>query len=510
MAPRWRRVLLPAIGAVTIFVVILFSPKGVVDDAYISLRASLHVIEGDGLVFNLDEHVEAFSNLLWTIMMAVPIGLGLSPGYAAGYGGVILGLVATVRAGQHAKRHGGSPVVTVGLIALCPAFWSMAFFGLEGGLYALLLVELIGAVLDERPWRIGIIGGLLFSTRVESVVLLAPVVLVLAFRSDAGEQRRRDLIIRVGAVWLGIVAAITIARYAYFGDVLPNSVRAKSGGFLDVSMFTDNLVPGRQYIRDSIPTIGALLFLPLLGLAVRPRTAPVLALLAFGTAVVVAVRNGGDWMPHFRLLTPYVPMLATAAGITAMTLWTVLRVDPRRFGIPLAGVLAATVAGLVVVGLLASTWTSPSLALIQPYDQNRRMALALREQLRDDDIVTVEALGYFSYYAPDAYVHDFLGLADRHIAESGVLVPPWGKVDYRYTIDEIRPTVILLHSGYGHFRQMMAVTADDLTTEYRIFALCPVEDLDRRFFFVGIQRDAVERLVPSLEPLGLCEIGFPS
>jgi hypothetical protein len=37
-----------------------------------------------------------------------------------------------------------------------------------------------------------------------------------------------------------------------------------------------------------------------------------------------------------------------------------------------------------------------------------------------------------------------------------------------------------------------------------------VEDLDRRFFFVGIQRDAVERLVPSLEPLGLCEIGFPS
>ena len=272
MASRWRRFLLPAIGTVTIFMVILFSPKGVVDDAYISLRASLHLIEGDGLVFNLDEHVEAFSNLLWTVMMAVPIGLGLSPGYAAGYGGVILGLIATVRAGQYAKRHGGSPVVTVALIALCPAFWSMAFFGLEGGLYALLLVELIGAVLDERPWRIGIIGGLLFSTRVESVVLLAPVVLVLAFRSDVGEQRRRDVIIRVGAVWLGIVAGITVARYAYFGDVLPNSVRAKSGGLFDVSMFTDNLVPGRQYIRDSVPTIGGVLFLPLLGLAVRPRT----------------------------------------------------------------------------------------------------------------------------------------------------------------------------------------------------------------------------------------------
>ena len=106
-------------------------------------------------------------------------------------------------------------------------------------------------------------------------------------------------------------------------------------------------------------------------------------------------------MSHFRLLTPYVPMLATAAGLAATALWTVLRADPGRFGVPIAAMLAAAVAGLVVVGLFASTWTSPSLALDQPYDQNRRMALALRAQLRDSDIVTVEALGYFSYYAPD-------------------------------------------------------------------------------------------------------------
>ena len=122
----------------------------------------------------------------------------------------------------------------------------------------------------------------------------------------------------------------------------------------------------------------------------------------------------------------------------------------------------------------------------------------------------MEALGSFSYYAPDVYVHDFLGLADRHIAASGSLNSPWGKVDYRYTIDDVRPTVILLHSGYGHFRQMKASSSRDLSAAYRLFALCPTEDLEYRFFFVGIQREAVDRLAPELRPLGLCEIGFPT
>ena len=360
--------LLAATAAIVIIAVILCSPKEVVDDAYVSLRASLHLAEGDGLVFNRHERVEAFSNLLWAVLMVVPIGLGLSPEHSAAYGGVLLGVVATARAGAMVARHGGSPAVAVTLVALCPPFWSMAALGLEGGLYAWLLVELVGGILDRQPVRLGMIGGLLFMTRIESVLLLAPVVLALALGFDVPGARRREAVLRVAAVWLAIAGMVTLARYAYFGDVVPNSVRAKAGALFDVDVLAANVRAGFPYVRDSLPSLGALLILPLAGLAIRARRASAFALLAFGTAVAVAVRNGGDWMPYFRLLTPYVPLLATASGLAAAGLWRALHAGQRLLGAVALGLVGGVVLGLALIGLWESPWTQPTLALELPSD----------------------------------------------------------------------------------------------------------------------------------------------
>ncbi|MUH52588.1 MAG: hypothetical protein F2789_15425, partial [Actinobacteria bacterium] len=486
LKPRRRAQLTVALAATTIALVILCSPKRIVDDTFISLRASFHLIHGDGPVFNLHERVEAFSNLLWTVLMALPIGLGLSPAYAAAYGGIALGIGATTRAAHHTARHGGSPTIALGLVALCPSFWSMTAIGLEGGLYALLLVEVYGALLDRRTMRLGILGGLLFMTRVESILLLVPVLAVLAFVDDPRDRSAeptRASMLRTAGPWAGIAIVVTLARLAYFGDVVPNSVRAKSSALSDVTALVDNLGPGLRYLRGSLPAIGAVLVLPLVGVARRRTLAATFGVAAFAVAAAVAVRNGGDWMSHFRLLTPYVPLLASSSGIVAATLWrsrTTLRPAVQRIT---TAALVAALTGLCATALAHNHWASPTLAIKLPYQENRDLAVALRDHLVPGDIVTVEALGYFSYYAPDAYVHDFLGLADRHIAESGKLSPPWGRLDYRYTIDEVKPTVILLHSGYGHFLQMIAVSSQDLSTVYRLYALCPIADLRRPFFF---------------------------
>lgn len=514
-ARRWRDIVAAgAISLVTV-VVVLCSSKGVVDDTFISLRASLHLGDGDGLVFNLGERVEGFSNLLWTVAMAVPIGLGISPTYAAGYGGLLCAVAAMVRAAQHASRHGGSWWATGLLVAVTPSFWAMSMLGLEGGLYALLLVELLGAVLDDRPRRIGVVGGLLFMTRVESVLLLGPLALVLLLTAPGRTEPRRARLLTAGAVWLAIVATVTALRYAYFRDVMPNSVRAKSGEPFDLAMLTDNFEPGWRYVRDALGSMAAPLALSALGLFVRGRRAAVFALTSFGVAATVAIRNGGDWMPQHRLLTPYVPLLAVSAGIAAGSAVHALRSEAARArwarlaGAGTASLVVGALA-LAALGLRDRDWTAPTLRLDLDKTEYVDLALALDDHLVDGDIVTVEALGLFSYHAPDAYVHDFLGLTDRHIAGQGTLIPPWGKVDYRYTIDEVRPTVIILHSGYGHFRAMMARTSRDLETAYQLFALCPVTDPTKAFFFVGIAREAVDRLAPPLAPLGLCEVPFPT
>src|SRR5688572_15725672 len=49
------------------------------DDTYISLRYSWNFAHGNGLVFNIGEKVEGFSNFLWVIFAGVMIKIGVDP-----------------------------------------------------------------------------------------------------------------------------------------------------------------------------------------------------------------------------------------------------------------------------------------------------------------------------------------------------------------------------------------------------------------------------------------------
>ena len=49
------------------------------DDAFISFRYARNLAEGNGLVFNVGERVEGYTNFLWTLLMAAAIRLGLDP-----------------------------------------------------------------------------------------------------------------------------------------------------------------------------------------------------------------------------------------------------------------------------------------------------------------------------------------------------------------------------------------------------------------------------------------------
>src|SRR2546428_487360 len=49
------------------------------DDAYISFRYADNLVHGRGLVFNVGERVEGYSNFLWTLWCALGIRLGYAP-----------------------------------------------------------------------------------------------------------------------------------------------------------------------------------------------------------------------------------------------------------------------------------------------------------------------------------------------------------------------------------------------------------------------------------------------
>ena len=67
--PPTRTLLLGAAGAL-VGIGVAAQRAWLCDDAFISLRYAGNLARGDGLVYNVGERVEGFTNLLWTLLLA--------------------------------------------------------------------------------------------------------------------------------------------------------------------------------------------------------------------------------------------------------------------------------------------------------------------------------------------------------------------------------------------------------------------------------------------------------
>ena len=142
--PAWRGVAVAV--AVAVVQISAFATWGdpLADDAYISLRYAQNLATGRGLVFNLGERVEGFTNPLWTLLAALFTALGLPalPLLQLVGCACFVGLIFTVwRAAEEADLP--RPVreaVPVVLAATTPfAWWAMS--GLETVAFAWALAE---------------------------------------------------------------------------------------------------------------------------------------------------------------------------------------------------------------------------------------------------------------------------------------------------------------------------------------------------------------------------------
>ena len=77
------------------------------DDAFISLRYAANLVAGDGLVYNVGEYVEGYTNLLWTLLIAAFVALEktIPAGYWVGrvtgaalvaWGGTMIAIAVTL------------------------------------------------------------------------------------------------------------------------------------------------------------------------------------------------------------------------------------------------------------------------------------------------------------------------------------------------------------------------------------------------------------------------------
>jgi hypothetical protein len=336
---------------------------GPVDDAYISLRYAANWAAGHGLVFNLGERVEGYSNFLWVAVHALVIRVGVEPVDAMLWLSWIsyfaLAALSVRLFARHVLPDAPGWGAALGFAAsLSPVIVSWASSGMETCLYAALVLGALLAAVEASPAAPVAASGLLALaalTRFEAVAL-APILASVVVAS----QRSRSAGVRFLLVFVVGFGAYFTIRAVHFGELFPNTFYAK----LDYGSLA-LLRRGASYVGSFVLGAAPLSALALCGVALL-RRAPLWARACAGVVAVqilVVAWEGGD---HFALFRFFAPSWLPLCALAALPLTRAARLLPpalRGRAVAAAGVTALAVASL---GLAMSPIPGPSL---RPRDQ---------------------------------------------------------------------------------------------------------------------------------------------
>jgi len=426
--------------------VILLQAADCVDDAYVSFVFARNLADGHGLVFNVGERVEGYSNFLWVLLLAGFHRLsGLSIPNLARMLGLLLGLsnvlltfgIASKLLGDEKGRWALAAALLAAL-DLRVAVWSVE--GLETPLYLFWVLAALRLYIDreQRPgwlWSIPALGAAL--TRPEGPVVF------MALGAHRLWRLARNKRLPAASDWVALAvflvpyAAYNAWRIAYFGGyIFPNTFYARgSHGPLIGAIYV-----GLEAWRAWGPALIIFVGLAVYG-GVRPRAGAgaIAAWALVATATVIAV--GGDWMPHARFLVPVIPAVVVLAVCGAQAM--------KKYRL---GVLAVTAMMIVQIAGLVRYEASSGFDKRWARDQDG-FYMPVAERLKalgaSGKLVAISDIGHVAYYA-DIRVIDTLGLVDTHLARlpGG---PAWN-TDLDYVLGRNPDFAVNMVRAYGDFK----------------------------------------------------------
>ncbi len=415
------------------------------DDCFISFRYSRHLADGLGLCFNQGERVEGYTNFLWVMLMSWGMWLGVDPELFSNVLGSVSGLILILlvfRMGQ--QIFGRSLIILLAPACLCLsrtyACWMTG--GLETRFFSLLLFAANMALLREtgvtnrtaisgNGWVSGLLFGLAALTRPEGYMFMAlGLVLVAIFRSFRLVQQDYMRL----AFFLLCAVPHLVWRYAYYGDLLPNTFYAKVSGIW--------LSQGALYLGGFFIYYFLWLLAPLaagnLGFLssrqgriqwnVPPFTAG--AYFSFVSLVYISylLIIGGDRF-EYRLLDPVLPFiyLSIQGGLAGAYYW-LKRQNPADAGkkimlcsLPVVIVLVPFLTAVPIAVGFRNYRGITGVENISSYAQNRiRQGKLLSAFIRPEDTLAVMGAGALPYYNTNNYVLDMHGLNDRVLARQAL------------------------------------------------------------------------------------------
>jgi arabinofuranosyltransferase len=314
---------LPLLIPAGILLTTMWSYKGYIkDDSFISYRFARNLAEGNGPVFNLGERVEGYTNFLWIVLTAPAFWFDADPVRWSKIMGAGFALAAMVMVFWGARWLGGSrpsPFHYIPpLLLACStsvALWAMSGMAPPLMLFAgtTCIVFLWRALEEERRLYFVLAGAaavMASLTRPEGHMF----VIVAGLATAVVAIRRRR--IPAGGWWLvGVAAAVLVPyhawRYAYFGELLPNTYYVKAATGPEV--YKEGWQQLGNFMGFNVNWgIGIAALAALLPAVRRPQR-----LLALGMCVffmLYLVKIGRDEMKHYRLFLPVFGLYVLLAG----------------------------------------------------------------------------------------------------------------------------------------------------------------------------------------------------
>ncbi|MDH4033167.1 MAG: hypothetical protein OEV80_05145, partial [candidate division Zixibacteria bacterium] len=337
-----------------------------VDDAYISFRYASNLAAGDGLVFNLGERVEGYTNFLWTMLLGLLIRFGSDPELVSKVLGILFAFATLVLIGDTSRKlmpdRPWFNTITALLLVTSPSFAIYAVSGLETAMFACLLVLAIRLFLHEESSPNGmqwswLVLFLLTLTRPEGLLFFG----LFAAAKFLPERKARRL-----AAWalpyLALLVAYLAWKYVYFGNLLPNTFYAKTGRGL--YQFMGGLFYTYSYFKSygGVMTI-ILVLLPLAAwrhLKPMQKKATGLLLVSFVAWVAYSVYKGHDPLPSFRFFVLVLPvtLLLMTHGLAVLQEAIGKLNNGNRWGNWAARVMTVLIVGLLVFQNLVVTYLS--------------------------------------------------------------------------------------------------------------------------------------------------------
>jgi hypothetical protein len=444
-----------------------------IDDAYITFRYARNLLGGDGFVYNPGARVMGTTTPLYTLIMA---GMGaaaggtqadfpvLAWGFNAFADSLTTILLALLGAGLGARRAG---IAAALLWAVAPYSVTFSIGGLETSLYILLLVGVAYFYLQRQLTMVGLLGALALLTRVDALLMAAPLALDWLIRTMRQREKTRWQAV---AAFLAPVVLWYGFAWIYFGSPLPQSVSAK--------LIAYRLEPASALLRllqhYATPFFEHNL-LGAVGIGVGLFLYPFLALVGTRRAWKIAPRSLA-WLVYpwiyiavfalsnpliFRwYLTPPLPMYFLAIFLGADALLSLV-VDKLRL---------ASVWQTAAVVLLLSIWPfvsslsewclkpdhgavrpAPDMAYIQLELLYRRAAEIVAPRMTADSTLAAGDVGVLGYYTPGRIL-DTVGLNSPETAAYYPLSPELYVINYAVAPDlilDFRPNLVVLLEVYG-------------------------------------------------------------